>query len=84
MHTKSTTTMKKSHFLLTLLAGLLLIAGTSCTVATGNGCLHIDSNIENLDQHSGPSVCALCTPQIDFQDDLQNELQKQFAWTQLD
>jgi hypothetical protein len=80
MHSNSNTVMKKSPYFLALLAGLLLIAGTSCNQATGNGCLHIDSSIETLNERSEPAICAICTPD----NDLQNELQKQFAWTQID
>lgn len=72
--------MKKPPFLLALLAGLLLFAGTSCTQATGNGCLHIDSNIEILNEQAQPAICALCAPD----NDLQNALQQQFAWTKID
>lgn len=71
--------MKKSSFFLALLAGLLLFAGTSCNQAGGNGCLHIDSTIETLNDRSEPAICALCSPD----NDLQNEIQKQFAWTQI-
>lgn len=72
--------MKKSNFHLALFAGLLLLAGTSCNKATGNGCIHIDSNIKALNEQPAPTVCALCAPE----NDLQNELQQQFAWTQID
>lgn len=72
--------MKRIKILLVLFAGLLLFAGTSCTQTAGNGCLHIDGNIGVIDEHQGPSVCALCEPG----DDLHNQIENKFAWTQID
>jgi len=72
--------MKKASLLLALFAGLLLLAGTSCNKATGSGCLHIDSNIETINEKDGSSLCALCNPE----NDLHNELEQKFAWSKLD